>query len=242
MNLAFIHHRNLIIVYAILFSSVFLSFGCEKGPETQDTKLVALTFDDGPDSVCTAKILDILKKEDVKATFFVLGKKVRMYPEIVKRECREGHLIGNHTFDHCYLPKVQFNKILKNIDLAQSIIDSVCGYSSMLFRPTWGMIEQAQQDSLKCYGYKIVFWDVDIKQNKNNKNVYNTYDVPSIISAITDNIKPNNIILLHDSNYGNKEDRMVIVQALPTIIDKLKAMGYTFVTADKLIPGNKLTL
>jgi peptidoglycan-N-acetylglucosamine deacetylase len=233
MKYLFENRKTFAIVIAILLFGSYISIGCEKnsGPNEPDVivdkpeiKRVALTFDDGPDTLYTPLILDILARENVKATFFIIGNRALMHPEIVKREHNEGHIIGNHTFDHYYLPHSSFSRVISNIDHTERIIDSLVGNSPKLFRPPWGAIEKAQVDSLENHGYKVVLWD-------NNDPVY---EVNAIVSAIVDNIAPNDIILLHDSNFGNKQDRMVIVKAVPLLIDKLKNLGYTFVTADKI--------
>jgi len=234
--------RKIVILMGITLCGAFISLGCEKNTANTEPKMtksvsktVALTFDDGPDSIYTSMILDVLLQKDVKATFFTLGFKILKYPDVVKRAHNEGHLIANHSYDHFYLPRTPFNRVIKNIDHAERIIDSVCGYSSKLFRPPWGAVEKAEIDSLNSHGYYVVLWDIDIHKNNSNKNNNQIYDVNSVVSAIVDNISPDKIVLLHDSNFGNKDDRMVIVEALPIIIDKLKNMGYTFVTVDKLI-------
>lgn len=223
-----------ILTFIMLLQIPFLP-GCGKDPALADTlpplqrspvKTVALTFDDGPDSLYTPLILNILDEMQVTATFFDIGQKILKYPDIVKRAHREGHLIANHTFNHLYLPGKSFERIIRNIDRTERIIDSVCGYSAKLFRPPWGAIEQAQKDSLESLGYRIVMWDIGTTKN---------YDVSSIVSNIVDNVAPGKIILLHDSNEGNKLDRMVIVNALPAIIEGLRAKGYTFVTVEGIL-------
>ncbi len=243
MKTFFVTNRKFLLLGFIALWGGIFAFGCKKDPETTipsltdnkaETKTVALTFDDGPDSLYTPMILDILAEKGVKATFFEIGERIQKFPGITKRAFSEGHLIGNHTFEHIWLPGRAPMKVIKDIDKTQQLIDSICGSPEKLFRPPWGAISQVQKDSVTQHGYVIVLWDVDIRKNDHNTADNKVYDVPSIVSAIVDNVLPGNIILLHDSNFGNTEDRMFIVRALPLIIDKLREAGYTFVTVDKL--------
>lgn len=111
-----------------------------------DDKIIALTFDDGPDPMDTPEILDLLKQYDVRATFFVIGEKVKMYPELVKREALEGHEIANHTYNHIYFNKRMLeDKIHKEILYAEQIILDTTGHKPKLFRPPGGFYSIANQ-------------------------------------------------------------------------------------------------
>ena len=198
------------------------------------TKKVALTFDDGP-SFETLKILNILKQENIHATFFVVGKFAEMHPEILKKEVDYGNQIGNHSYDHSkFLAKIGSAELLANIQKNQNVIENLVGGQPKIFRPPYGNLSNRMIQTLEKAGYKIVLWNVDPRDwdIKNNP--------AGIEKNIEDNVKNNSIILLHDgkSNYvGNDSKKLtdenteVILQDL---ILKLKGEGYEFVTLDEL--------
>lgn len=194
-------------------------------------KKVALTFDDGPYGTSTIEILDILQKEQIPATFFLIGKNVEKYPSIAKRIVTDGHSVGNHTYDHPqnlpYLPKAQIADELGRTDVA---IASTTGVHTKLFRPPYGRINKRLRNILKTDGYKVVLWNVDpVDWN------YPSSTSKLIEQRITQQEKTNMTIVMHDGrdtkiNYS----RINLIQALPTVIESLEKEGYAFVTADKL--------
>lgn len=216
---------------ALIVLCILLFAGCEnlfvENLDTSD-KSIALTFDDGPDPIYTMAILDILKEKDIKATFFLVGNKMKKYPQVTERIFEEGHCLANHTYTHIDLRKKSFKEILAEIQQTEQILVNVCGDSKKLFRPPWGHITNSEKESLKKLGYKIVLWDVDSKDYKSGISVSNIID-----NAMT-GIGKNKIILFHDSDYQEKESRENTVLALPVIIDFYKTLGYHFVTIDKL--------
>lgn len=193
-------------------------------------KVVALTFDDGPYGTYTERVLNILKKENVSATFFLIGKNVKNYPLITKKILALGNVIGNHTYSHskkfAEMPVADF---VKDLNQAESIITSTTNLHLKLFRPPYGNISPMMQKELKKRGYTTVMWNVDPRDwdlNKTPKQIENN---------IVNNIKPNSIIVLHDGHETANYSRVNIVTALPKIIEDLKKMGYTFMTVDKLL-------
>ena len=128
----------------------------KKGNENE--KLIALTFDDGPDEDFSPQILDILNKYNAKATFFVVGEKVGWHPEIVKRAYSEGHEIGNHTFTHINVEKNSENIILKEIEKTQQAIKDVIGIEPVLFRPPYRAISKDMCEIVKNENMNIVLW------------------------------------------------------------------------------------
>jgi peptidoglycan/xylan/chitin deacetylase (PgdA/CDA1 family) len=147
-------------------------------------KKIFLTFDDGPNEY-TLKILEILKKLNVKATFFVCGKNCQKYPEILRKILNEGHSIGNHSFSHSM--KFFFNS-KKEIERTNEIIKEITGIETKIFRPPWGILTPWLKKYLLENGYKTVFWDVDSGDWKGK-----------ISEKIFEKIKPNSIILFHDT-------------------------------------------
>lgn len=193
-----------------------------------DEKVIALTFDDGPDEVFTPQILDILKKYNVKATFFVIGQKVQYNKNIVKREFNEGHEIGNHTFTHINVSKNGFNKIQKEIIDTQSIIKSVTGVYPKIFRPPYRAISKDMCEVIKQNDMNIVLWSyVDARD-------WSSPGASSIVRSIEDGIQNGCIVLLHDYN-RIRTPKSQTVEALEIMIPDLLQKGYKFVTVSELI-------
>lgn len=192
-----------------------------------DKKEVALTFDDGPDVTFTPKILDILKENNTKATFFVLGKRAKAHPEIVKRIVQEGHAIGNHSWDHPNLGKLSANEINSEIQRTDNILFYLLGYHPALVRPPYGAADLGVIREVGSMGYKIVQWSVDTRDWAGTPS-------SQIMLNVRKRLHPGAIILLHCAgvqgvNLSNT------TTALPQIIKELKAQGYEFVTIPELL-------
>lgn len=195
----------------------------------RDKKMIALTFDDGPHPRYTPVILDILKENDIKATFFVVGKHVKFYPDALKRIYDEGHEIGNHTYTHIDVKIAKSSRILDEINRTQDEIFSVVGIKPSIFRPPFGFYDKKMLKIAYENDYKIILWDAD----------YETHDwentkLNSIVKTILNNTDNGDIILLHDYI----EKRSKTINALKIIIPELKRRGYIFVTVSKLIDYN----
>ena len=191
-------------------------------------KTIDLTFDDGPDPVYTDLILDVLKEKDVKATFFLIGKKMKQYPLVTERIFEEGHCLANHTYNHTDLKGKSFRNVYLSILQTEQILDSVRGKTLKIFRPPWGHITSEEKVNLKKFGFKIVLWDVNSKDFKPN------ITVNEIIYNVMSGVGDKKIVLFHDSDYLGKASRKNTVLALPQIIDLLKELGYSFVTIDEM--------
>ncbi len=190
---------------------------------TPEHKVIALTFDDGPWPKSTAQVLDILKQNQIKATFFLIGQNVKNYPTLVKREIAEGHVIGNHTWHHWY----QFlnpQAAAYEIDHTADLIYQVTGIKTNLFRPPGGIMHNGVADYARNNKYAIVLWSSDSVD-------YSRPAVPKLINNVFRNAKPGGIILMHDGG-GN---RSKTVQALPEIIANFRKQGYSFVTIPELL-------
>lgn len=112
------------------------------GPSNK--RQVALTFDDGPDLEYTPQILDVLKNNNVKATFFVVGNRAEAHPEIVRRMIAEGHEVANHSYNHANLPKMEAADFRRQLEQTDRILEPLIGYSPKLFRPPYGAIDEQQ--------------------------------------------------------------------------------------------------
>jgi chitin deacetylase len=189
----------------------------------KDDKLIALTFDDGPWPGYTAQILEILKKNDVKATFFVVGQVLNNYPDLGKRIVTEGHTIGNHTWNHWYH---YFNKQAASleIDRTSDLIYKTTGTKTTLFRPPGGMLHNGLAAYAKSKNYTVVMWSADSID-------YALPSPPVLVNRVLKQASPGGIVLLHDGGGPRKNT----VAALPTMISKLKKQGYRFVTIPELL-------
>ncbi|MFZ5944560.1 MAG: polysaccharide deacetylase family protein [Bacillota bacterium] len=188
---------------------------------------VALSFDDGPDNNYTVKMLDILKKHNVPATFFVIGKRCELYPEVIDRMVKEGHLIGNHTWSHPNIVKLSNSKVIEEVTATDKVIKSRAGYSPLLFRSPYGSIDRQKVELLRDRGYKITAWNVDSLDWKG-------LSAAEVKTNILENMTQGSIILQHSAG-GIGEDLSGSVEALDDIIRVLKKDGYQFVTVDKLL-------
>ena len=200
---------------------------------------IVLTFDDGPDPVWTPKILDILKQENVKAAFFVVGQNGQTNPDIIKRIFAEGHEIGNHSFTHPNLGEVPRQVTDLELNATQRLIESLTGHSTRLFRaPYFGDAEPRTPDEVdptvqaQDLGYISVGLHLDPDDWKltNDDGTPHTADqmVSEILAqvAITTPEERGNIVLMHDSG----GDRSATVEALPKLIHELRSRGYEFTT------------
>lgn len=180
--------------------------------------VIAITFDDGPRRRTTTKLLDGLKERDVKATFFIMGKSIEGNEDIIQRMYDEGHLIGNHTFDHVELTKLSDTKAVEEIEKTNSAISSITGYKPEYIRPPFGKISNKVEEAINM---QCVMWSIDPVD-------WNTSNCSKVVNHVVNNAKNGDIILMHDI-YDSS------VTAALEIIDRLKAKGYVFVTVDQLL-------
>ena len=192
-----------------------------------DKKLVALTFDDGPHKYRTAEILDILKEYDVKATFFVVGTMAHEYPELIKREIREGHEIGNHTYNHYKMKKLSEKNIIRELELTEKELYEIAEYRPKLFRPPEGWCSEMIASAVGSIDYDVILWNIDTLDWAHN-------EVGKICECVDLAVIPGSIILFHDYVTGDSPTP----EALRRIIPALKARGYSFVTVSQLINGS----
>jgi peptidoglycan/xylan/chitin deacetylase (PgdA/CDA1 family) len=200
-------------------SGTILWHGNKKIPE------VALTFDDGPNSRTTPRILDILKTYKVKATFFVLGKFLEKNSEILEREAAEGHVIGNHTYSHIKGTVTDIGKIDEELQKTDNLIFKYTGKKVDYFRPPFGFENWRFLNEAELLNYTIVLWSLDVGDWDRTK----TED--EITSKIFKRTKNGTIILLHDGGLS----REAVIDSLPAVISGLRKKGFKFVTIDQMI-------
>lgn len=173
---------------------------------------IALTFDDGPTQY-TQEILEILKKENVSATFFVLGNKVDMFEDTIQKIVKSGSEIGNHSYNHKWLSRLSTEEIKSQIDKTQEKIKNITGIYPRYLRPTYGSINNRIRNATDL---NIVLWDIDPKDWKNQSP-------EKTVQRILDKIDDGKIVLLHDNHKKT-------VKAIQLLIPKLKEKGYQMVT------------
>lgn len=186
-------------------------------------KVIALTFDDGPWPESTTQILDILKKNNIKGTFFVVGQMLKEYPDLGKKIVAEGHVIGNHTWHHWYH---YFNPQAAafEIDSTSDLIYKLTGAKTTLFRPPGGMLHNGLVAYAKNQKYTVVMWSADSID-------YSRPAVSKLVHNVMRDSKPGGIVLMHDGG-GN---RAKTIEALPQIISNFRKQGYRFVTVPELL-------
>ncbi|NLY46255.1 MAG: polysaccharide deacetylase family protein [Tissierella sp.] len=195
------------------------------GPREQ--KYIALTFDDGPHPQYTTEILDLLKKHNIKATFFVLGQLAEKYPDIIKRQVNEGHEVGNHTYSHFDITKISKDEFKEEFRRTQDIISSLTGVESNVFRPPYGLYNENVVKIINEQQSNIILWTYD----QDSKDWSNP-GVDKIVDTTVANIKNGDIILFHDYVYHETSNT---VSALESIIPELINKGYNFVTVSELM-------
>ena len=176
-----------------------------------DKKTVYLTFDDGPTEKVTRKILEVLKNENVKASFFCVGKNVEKYPDLFTCIKEEGHAVGNHTNTHLNGWKTNKKQYLEDVEEADKLI------KSNLFRPPYGKLNWRSKRDLQRK-YKIVMWDVA------GGDFDHHLSIKDVVKNIINNVNTGSIVVLHD----NRKFMSKTVEALPIIIKELKAKKYRF--------------
>ncbi|NLY52279.1 MAG: polysaccharide deacetylase family protein [Firmicutes bacterium] len=231
-----------VVLAAFFFFNRYVYRGFGLQPElfrvgNPELPFIALTFDDGPDPVYTPMILDILREKDVRATFFMIGKHVERYPDIVQRIVDEGHDIGNHTYSHRNLYGLDEKNTWHEIAKADEVISKVTGIKPHLFRPPRGMYTNASIRFAHELGYTTVLWSVSSRD-------WAEISAGQLARHVLKNTQGGDILLFHDSGsfigtYGGY--RYNTVNALPRIIDELQAKGLHFVTVSQLMIISGLT-
>ena len=188
---------------------------------------VALTFDDAPDDVFTPMVLDVLKREGVKATFFCVGNRIEKHPDVMRRIVAEGHVVGNHSYSHANLPRLSDEKFREEIRKTDELIRKFTGYTPSFVRPPYGNITEEQIKWLASQKRKIVGWNVDSLDWKSLSR-------EEVKTNILAHVKPGAIILQHSAG-GTGEDLTGTVEALPEVIRKLRADGVEFVTVARML-------
>ncbi len=227
-------YRSLSLLLALILAVNFRTEACAKYyhdntdniyvHKKTDKKVVALTFDDGPHETKTEKILEVLDKYNIKATFFIIGQNAKKYPEVLKKTFDAGHDIGNHTYDHKSIYKLSGELVAEEVKKCSDIIESIIGYRPSIFRPPEGFMNDSLAQIVKDHGYKIILWKVDTYdwKGKSAQDIYHN---------VTENVKNGDFILMHDYIWK----RSYTPEALDIIIPFLIKQGFQFCTVSEMI-------
>lgn len=201
--------------------ATYYSFATEFEP---NEKYVALTFDDGPHGVLTPRLLDSLSKftnDPVKITLFVMGIKVVMHPNIVKRAHEEGHEIGNHVWDHPVLAKLPWDEVFNQMNKTSNAIYNAIGVHPKVMRPPYGNTRRPLNERIyNTFKQNVIMWTLDTLDWKRPS-------VEQIVKKAVDNTKPGTIILCHDIHPGT-------IEAIPKLVEALQRKGFKFRTVSEV--------
>ncbi|HEY1654491.1 MAG TPA: polysaccharide deacetylase family protein [Candidatus Tumulicola sp.] len=240
-----------LIVLAVVSAATFGIYEVAESPGNQlfgktvvsgpkDERVVALTYDDGPNPPYTSRILDVLQREHVHATFFVVGQAVQAYPKVVRREANAGNAIGNHTWNHGHLVLYDPASLRETLERTDRAIFAATGRHTRIMRPPYGGRDWFVLDQVRRLGYTPVMWSVPLP------NDWEYPPAPLIAARVLRYVGDGSIIDLHDGNRGivcaahpklpaHVCDRSRDVEATRLIIETLKRRGYRFVTIPELL-------
>lgn len=190
-------------------------------------KKVSITFDDGPDSTITPAILDLFKRNKIKANFFFLGTQVNFFPSVVRRAYDEGHIILNHSLNHPYFTHLNPQGIKSQVILAEDRIKGIIGKSPSIVRPPYGDVNDMVLSSVRETNNKIIIWSID------TMDWVRGIEVKTVVENVLGNVRPGDIILMHSGVNQNTS-----LRALPDIIRGLKERSYGIVGLGELLNMN----
>lgn len=191
--LVFVVRIGILVIGSFFISSNFhIKAYCSNPLEYK--KVIALTFDDGPNEN-TLPILDILKRHNVKATFFCIGKNIEKHPEILKRIIEEGHVVGNHSYSHSsFFDFYRKDRVMEEIRKTDALIESISGKKVQLFRPPFGVTNPSIRRALEVTKHKVIGWNI-----RSLDGIFK--DEKIIFARIKKRIAPGGIVLLHDRSH-----------------------------------------
>jgi peptidoglycan/xylan/chitin deacetylase (PgdA/CDA1 family) len=232
--------------YEVLEQPTNAVFGKAVTAGPASARIVALTFDDGPNPPYTTGILDVLEQEHVRATFFLVGRAVAAYPDVVRREVRDGDAIGNHTWDHSHLIVMPPAEVKKSLARTDRAIYAAAREHTKLMRPPFGSRDWTVMQTAQKMGYTVVLWSVPLAKD---------WEYPParvIAGRVLPHVSDGSIIVLHDGNQGricgrhkwsaHVCDRTQDVEATRLIVRALKSEGYRFVTIPQLMHSAALAV
>lgn len=217
----------LLSVYVVIPTLIIRVFGFGAFRKGSAPKTAALTFDDGPDPIYTPRLLDLLKKYQVKATFFVVGAKAELYPEMIRRMHQEGHLIGIHNYVHHPNPLMMPWQVSRQLAKASAIIEGIIGKKPLYYRPPWGIFNLF--DFLLLKDYRVVLWSSIVGDWRRSTGK------DKIKSRLLTELDGGAVILLHDSGdtFGADLDAPeYMLEALEEFLQESITQGYSYSRID----------
>ncbi len=193
-----------------------------------DMKRIAFTFDDGPHPKLTDRLLELLDKENVKATFFVVGKQAEHYPELIQRIFEHGHELANHTYTHRNLSRLSHLEFDHELDQTHRIVQAITDQPMKFFRPPGGQYDGQVVARANDLGYRMVMWNIAPGDHANPP-------AELIKTRVLRNLHENGVVLLH-SGIENT------LAALPELITELRRRGYTFMTVSQMMDAGGMNL
>jgi len=190
----------------------------------RDRRVVALTFDDGPDPIRTPALLDALAELDVPATFFLVGDIVDANADVVRRIAREGHELGNHTYSHRYLPLASARSVERELRATDRAVERATGIVPTLARPPWGGRSPWTVRAFRRLAKRLVLWDV-------NSNDWKGASASDVAERVLERAQPGSIILMHEARDGGE----VTVEAVRLLVPALRARGFELVTVSAAV-------
>lgn len=184
-------------------------------------KLLALTFDDGPDARITPQVLDALAEHGARATFFVLGRQARAHPELLQRILDEGHALGNHSYSHPQ--RTTATEAETELDKTEALIAEAAGQKPTVFRPPYGIVQGNLTQAALARGYTAVLWTISSADTR-------PIDADTIARNVIYTPNPGDIVLMHDG-----PGRQATADAVPRILRELGDAGFEFVTMPELL-------
>jgi peptidoglycan/xylan/chitin deacetylase (PgdA/CDA1 family) len=195
-------------------------------------KVVALTLDDGPDPKYTPRVLRLARERGLKLTFFLVGREIELHPELARQEVAEGHVIGNHTWDHPTMAYDSERQDIAEIERGEDEIEKICGERTHLFRPPKGMWDGDTFAAALTLGYRMILWSVALEH-------HSAKTPEAMAQRIVEKIRPGMIILAHDGEPCHPVNREKTMEALPILVKRLQGRGYRFVSIPELLDLGK---
>lgn len=197
-------------------------------------KVIALTFDDGPNPKYTPQILTILNKYNYKATFFLKGANINKNKDLVKKIDLEGHEIGNHTFSHYDLKDLSMQEISQEIERTNKEINNVLLKKVLLFRPPFGSYNDIVLNEVRKKKLDVIMWTKDKTKNLDSRDWIANPNAIDIYNRLKSKIEPGDIVLFHDSSHNGDFDRQRTVKAVELLTEYLNKENYKLVTISEL--------
>ena len=194
------------------------SLPADGGAEIPAPRYVALTFDDGPRPGSTERLLEGLRDRGARATFFLIGEQVQIYPELVQMIGAEGHQVGNHTWGHVSLQDLDTAKALAEVERTDALLQKILGPGAYWVRPPYGRVDKSVLQQLSV---PVIKWSVDPRD-------WESRNTQAVVDAVMETVTDGSIILLHDIYETS-------VEAALELIDLLEPQGYRFVTVEQLL-------